>query len=653
MFTMRDLSSHLVVGKDRRVLAYVVRFLVLAMPLLSLPATQATERPGRGPHSPSGPTGTPILSILNVNNFTSFYRADGQGNHQVDDQAGGRFPRGTATCLYEDGFMWGGKVYLDSAHTLPPPFQRIRVGGQTYNQGTRPGWIIGRGANATAVPPSDPRARIYRIRRDYYTMSDAELRADAATLNLISESDVTQAQMDAVRAQYNLDWLNWPVDLGAPYVERNRIPGYQIPPPFSITFTADSLIPGGYDEPGVGGNVPADQVIWTVYNDLDRNVTLGLYLSEPLGLEGQVTIWGYKRTDAVGNLHFKRLRLINKGGVDIGGGVRGAFYIDSMYVSQWSDPDVGDSGDDVCGTDTLLGLGYAYNGHAIDAQYQQYGLAPPGVGYQILAGPLVPSPGDTGVFDFRRIINKKNLPMTAFVYFSAGSPITDPLLGYQSGASYESTLEWWRMFRGLRPDSSSVPERYYPFPPGFTPGPFCLTGDPVQGTGFLDGLGTSYSFEPGDRRTVPSSGPFSLAFGDTQEVVVEVVAGIGADRLSSISLMKSNAQIGRGVFIGMISPLTGVEELRTNVPSAIQLSQNYPNPFNPSTTIKYQLLTQSHVTLKMFDVLGREVTTLVDDVEQPGYKAVTWNARSVASGVYFCRLQAGSFVETKKLVLTK
>lgn len=645
MFTISRSSFRLLVVQ-------VIGFVFLAAQHLSLPAdAHAAQRSGSGSNSPSGPTGTPVISILNINNFTSFYRADGQGNHQVDDQAGGRFPRGTATCIYEDGFVWGGRVYLDSTHTQQPPIQHIRVGGQTYNQGTRHGWIIGRGANATAVPPSDPQARIYRIRRDYYTMSYAELRADAATLYLISESEVTLAQMDAVRAQYDLDWVNWPIDIGAPYVERNSIPGYQPPPPFSANFTADSLIPGGYDEPGVGGNVPADQVIWTVYNDLDTSYTRELYCSYPLGLEGQVTIWGYKRTGAVGNLHFKRLRLINKGGVDVGGGVRGAFYIDSMYISQWSDPDVGDSGDDVCGTDTLLDLSYAYNGYAVDFQYQRYGIAPPAVGYQILAGPLVRSFGDTAVYDFRRVLNKKNLPMTSFVYFSAGTQISDPPLG--SGGSYESSLKWWRMFRGFQPDSSSVPERYYPFPPGITPGPFCLTGDPVQGTGFLDGLGTSYSFPPGDRRMVPSSGPFSLAFGDTQEVVVVVVAGIGADRLSSITAMKSNAQIGRGIFTGMISPLTGVKDSRTNVPLAFELEQNYPNPFNPGTTIKYILPDRAFVEIKVLDVLGREVATLVKEERSSGEHRVQWDASGVASGVYFYRLTVADFVATRKMLVLK
>ena len=99
--------------------------------------------------------------------------------------------------------------------------------------------------------------------------------------------------------------------------------------------------------------------------------------------------------------------------------------------------------------------------------------------------------------------------------------------------------------------------------------------------------------------------------------------------------------------------ITSVELNNSTVPQKYSLEQNYPNPFNPSTTISYQLPSLSHITLKVFDVLGREVATLVNEVEQPGYKSVTFDASKLSSGVYFYRLQAGSFVETKKLLLMK
>jgi hypothetical protein len=83
------------------------------------------------------------------------------------------------------------------------------------------------------------------------------------------------------------------------------------------------------------------------------------------------------------------------------------------------------------------------------------------------------------------------------------------------------------------------------------------------------------------------------------------------------------------------------------------LDQNYPNPFNPATTIKYQIPEISFVTLKVYDVLGNEIETLVNSEKPAGTYEMTWNAESVPSGIYFYTLQAGSLSETKKMVLMK
>jgi hypothetical protein len=85
----------------------------------------------------------------------------------------------------------------------------------------------------------------------------------------------------------------------------------------------------------------------------------------------------------------------------------------------------------------------------------------------------------------------------------------------------------------------------------------------------------------------------------------------------------------------------------------MELLQSYPNPFNPTTTIRYQLTSLAHVTLSVFDLLGREVATLVDDMEEPGEKRATFDGSALASGVYFYRLRAGDFVQTRKLVLVR
>ena len=486
----------------------------------------------------SGGRGNPQWSLLNINNLWFWLENNGEANHSPNGDNGTYFPRGMVWAIYKDGMKWGGSAYLDAAHTEPAPYgQTIRIGGSDYGNGTLPGRIIGSGATATRQDPGDDDVRVYRIRRDYYTMSEGELNLDAAETYEKSLGSATDAEVQLVYDRYVLDWNEWPVDYGAPYIDRNGDGVYTAPPPFSATFNADSLISQGYDEPGVAGgdpNSPADQVLWNVYNDLDRTRTLAMEGSEPLGLEIQRTVWGYKRSDALGNSYFKRVKIINKGGVDVGGDgtTLGSFYIDSMYVGQWSDPDLGAYSDDLLGCDTTLGVGYVYNGNPSDFEYARHGQVVPAAGYDFLAGPMVPSPGDVAVFDLKYKQDHKNLPMTGFSWFSAGSPISDPPSDYTGG------LRWHKMLRGFAPIDG--PDQFYPFPEGTPKSSFPYAGDPVTQTGMVDGLGNDWSFPMGDRRMFLVSGPFSLNPGDTTEVTIGFVAGQGADRYSSISVMKFN-----------------------------------------------------------------------------------------------------------------
>ena len=99
------------------------------------------------------------------------------------------------------------------------------------------------------------------------------------------------------------------------------------------------------------------------------------------------------------------------------------------------------------------------------------------------------------------------------------------------------------------------------------------------------------------------------------------------------------------------SPVTSVNT--ENVPLHFELSNNYPNPFNPATTFAFQIAQRSNVILKIYDIIGREVATIVSGVMEPGKYTRQWNAATFSSGVYFYRLQAGSFIAVKKLILLK
>ena len=102
----------------------------------------------------------------------------------------------------------------------------------------------------------------------------------------------------------------------------------------------------------------------------------------------------------------------------------------------------------------------------------------------------------------------------------------------------------------------------------------------------------------------------------------------------------------------VLDVVTGVEE-DNSLPTVYSLYNNYPNPFNPSTTIKYDIPEQSYVTIKIYNITGEEVSTLLNEVQNAGRYQIQWNAAELASGVYFYRIQAGQFSDTKKLILMK
>ena len=111
---------------------------------------------------------------------------------------------------------------------------------------------------------------------------------------------------------------------------------------------------------------------------------------------------------------------------------------------------------------------------------------------------------------------------------------------------------------------------------------------------------------------------------------------------------------GGGVWRRELSEMiTSVDNNIGGLPSIFELDQNYPNPFNPTTVITYQLPVISKATLKIYDVLGCEVATLVDEEQSAGWKEVEWNANGFASGIYFYKLQAGSNSDIKKMTLLK
>ena len=129
-----------------------------------------------------------------------------------------------------------------------------------------------------------------------------------------------------------------------------------------------------------------------------------------------------------------------------------------------------------------------------------------------------------------------------------------------------------------------------------------------------------------------------------------------ANNLLGVSFTDANngTAVGEsGIILRTSSVVTAIDDNQIKQPNSFILMQNYPNPFNPSTTIQYVIINRQFVSLKVYDILGREVATLVNEEKPIGSYRINFNGSKLTSGVYFYRLRAGRFTQTKKFVLMK
>lgn len=169
-----------------------------------------------------------------------------------------------------------------------------------------------------------------------------------------------------------------------------------------------------------------------------------------------------------------------------------------------------------------------------------------------------------------------------------------------------------------------------------------------------DGWATSYSS--------PSSGNFSVAAAGSNSIngpgpLIIIRFRVSENTPSGVySIDLNNVLFNEGQPRGLpISGqiITSVEEQQRIIPSTFILEQNYPNPFNPSTAISFSVGTNGHTSLRIFDLFGREVATLVNEKLNAGRHEFKWDATGLPSGVYYYQLQLGSFIDSKKLVLLR
>lgn len=447
----------------------------------------------------------PSQSVININNMAYWMKKSSAGTTsgspngtQVD------YPIGTGGLIYEDGMLWGVKVSDGNS-------QSPRVGGTTYYAGLKAGRVVYDETGNVAGSTDPASHHVWRVRRDYMTT------------NLKSDADNVGLSVDNVYDQYDYDWNNWPALWGAPYEDVDGDGNY------------DPAI----DIPGYPG---ADQTLWVVANDIPlildgngdslstQNTAPNVYGSDPVGVELQVTLWAYKfgAADPLGNIVFKKAKMKYTG---LPGGPAEA-KLDTAYFTQWSDPDLGTYTDDYVGCDVGLSFGYVYNGNSLDGVFNGiYNLPVPSGGYDFLQGPennlnvSFSGGGGEGAEDVIPTV----LPMTSFTYFGAGSSISDPDL-----SNYSGSLQFFNLMEGF------LPRPEYPEQVPWTDlstgqeTNFVLSGDPVAGTGWVDGV----QLPPGDRRLVMASGPFSMNLGDEQDVVLALIGGMGGNAISSVTVAK-------------------------------------------------------------------------------------------------------------------
>ena len=311
------------------------------------------------------------------------------------------------------------------------------------------------------------------------------------------------------------DFQNWPVDYGAPWVDVDGDGAW-------------NPLPAGQDHPEFIG----DQVLWFVSNDGDPAYKLNFGTS-PMNVEIQTTMFGYDRIDAIGDMLFIKQLVINKGDDDL---------VDT-YMGLWSDPDLGNAGDDLVGCNVELGMGYVWN-DGPDTYYDNLDIGTPAAGYDFFQGPKVPCDDPTdpvecpaqGAKMFGTYYpGEKNLKMSSFAFYINGdATYTDPA----------DETEGYYYLQGLRKDGSAYPNE---IAGDLYDQKFCFYGDPALDHGTTNPVDGNYA-SAADRRFLMSVGPFTMASGDSQEVVFGIFHAAGGDALSSVAYLSQVDQLAQSAY---------------------------------------------------------------------------------------------------------
>lgn len=445
--------------------------------ILLTPVNELSSKERKG-HTPGLTNAGVVNNFLQVNNINAIFRSDGYFNYDkftfVSGDAGFIWPVGSPqrlTAIFTTGVYIGAKVNGE-----------LRLAASMYNTHFSPGNIPNVGQVPGSSVCSDPRLRSYHV-----NLSDPALM-DGGTRQKIAGGRTYTITYDS--------WASWPVDLGAPYVEVNGIPGYQ--PEFEG------------DRPGIGNSsARPDEIIWSVFMDY-TNCTNNIHASElslpggtlPLGVEIQQTSFAFLAPGLL-NMYFVKWKIINKSNDRW----------DSTYTAVASDPDIGDAFDDAAGCDSTQDIGFCYN---FDNDDSQYGAAPPAVGYKYLQSPIVftGNNNDTAKLPYGNLVGYRLIGLSSFTTFLNGGTVCtgDPdhaiyaynFMRYGDGCG-NPMINW----------TTGGPSKYK------------YNGNACNRTGWYDST-------QGDKRHLQVSGPFTMQSQDTQIIVIGAFIERGSNNLQSV-----------------------------------------------------------------------------------------------------------------------
>ena len=582
---------------------YSFRFTAVMLLMISVSVLSETPNDYKFQFSPA-----PAQSIwMQVNNINTVFRTDGYFNYDKVTFPGGNagfiWPVSATTRLTADfatGIWIAAKV---------GPQRELRLAASLYNTHYSPGNIpvIGQ------VPPSsvcgDPAFKGYLV--------------NLVDQSLVSGGTRTKTAGGRTYTFTYEQWANWPVSQGAPYVEVNNIPGYQ---------------PGwNSDRPGIWHcTARPDEILWMVYMDY-TNCTNNFHTTElflpggtlPLGVEIQQLSFAFSQP-GYSDMLFMKWRIINKSSQQW----------DSTYISIVDDGDLGYPWDDAAGCDSAKQLGFIYNFDNDDDE--NYGPAPPAIGYRLLECPInyTGNYNDTAKLPYGNYPGYRLLRMSGHFMFWHSSNICE--------GPPDEPISAYNFMRGKDGCGNTIINWAYNYPTTFKfNGPLCPR------SGWYDSVS-------GDIKNLISTGPFKLNSGEERFLMAAVLIARGSDNLNSVCQLQTlsdNAALFYEQCMGGI-PI-GLTQITSEVPERFELYQNYPNPFNPVTKIKFSIPLLRGVSegrgvlLVVYDMLGREITTLVNENLTPGTYEVEFDGTNYSSGVYYYQLITNNYKDVKKMVLIK